>query len=134
MVQTNLYSLPASVVRLCYNSGIIEETDIIPYITMNNAIAAVLLKGVRTNLYTVKPAANPKEDKKIGFQDQLSINAGHKYCRILQESILQYFLTFIKLPFVFKTFVLSIFEWTLRKGFTIVYLHLLSGSAIIVGS
>ena len=28
----------------------------------------------------------------IGFQDQLSLNAGQKYCRMLQESILQYFL------------------------------------------
>ena len=28
---------------------------------------------------------------KIGFQDQLSLNAGQKYCRMLQESILQYF-------------------------------------------
>ena len=27
--------------------------------------------------------------------------------------------TFIKLPFVFKTFVLSIFEWPLKTGFTI---------------
>ena len=26
--------------------------------------------------------------------------------------------TFIKLPFVFKTFVLSIFEWPLKTGFT----------------
>ena len=28
---------------------------------------------------------------KIGFQDRLSLNTGNKYCRILQESILQYF-------------------------------------------
>ena len=28
---------------------------------------------------------------KIGFQDQLSLNAGHKYCRMLKGSILQYF-------------------------------------------
>ena len=28
-------------------------------------------------------------------------------------------LTFVKLPFVFKTFVLSIFEWPLKKGFTV---------------
>ena len=27
----------------------------------------------------------------IGFQDRLSLNAGQKYCRMLQESILQYF-------------------------------------------
>ena len=28
--------------------------------------------------------------------------------------------TFIKLPFVLKTFVLSIFEWLLKTGFTVV--------------
>ena len=28
-------------------------------------------------------------------------------------------LTVIKLPFVFKTFVLSIFEWSLKTGFTV---------------
>ena len=28
-------------------------------------------------------------------------------------------LTFIKLPFVFKTFVLSIFKWPLKTGFTV---------------
>ena len=32
-----------------------------------------------------------KKRPKIGFQDQLSLSAGQKYCRMLQESILQYF-------------------------------------------
>ena len=40
---------------------------------------------------------------KIGFQDQLSLNADQKYCR-MHSAI---FLTFIKLPFVIKVFVLS---------------------------
>ena len=44
-----------------------------------------------------------KKKPKIGFQDILSLNAGQKYCRMLQK-------TFIKLPFVSNTFVLSIFE------------------------
>ena len=44
----------------------------------------------------------------IGFQDRLSLNAGQKYCR-MHSAILS---TFIKLPFVIKIFVLSIFEWT----------------------
>ena len=51
--------------------------------------------------------------QKIGFQDQLSLNAGQKYCRMLQLS------TFIKLPFVIKNFVLSIFEWPFYTGFTV---------------
>ena len=31
-----------------------------------------------------------QEKYKIGFQDQLSLNAGQEYCRMLQKSILQY--------------------------------------------
>ena len=38
-----------------------------------------------------------KKKTKIGFQDQLSLNAGQKYYAILS--------TFIKLPFVIKIFV-----------------------------
>ena len=44
------------------------------------------------------------------FKDQLLLNAGQKYCRMLQGEHSVKFLTFIKLPFV-KIFVLSIFEW-----------------------
>ena len=42
---------------------------------------------------TVKPGlrGHSKRTPKIGFQDRLSLNAGQKYCRMLQESILQYF-------------------------------------------
>ena len=35
------------------------------------------------------------------------------------------FSTFIKQPFVFKIFVLSIFEWLLKTGFTVVGIQLL---------
>ena len=56
---------------------------------------------------------------KIGFQDQLSLNAGIKYCRMLQGEHSAILLTFIKLPFVIKIFVLSIFEWPFYTGFTV---------------
>ena len=56
---------------------------------------------------------------KIGFQDRLSLNADQKYCRMLQGEHSAILLTFIKLPFVMKTFVLSIFEWLLKTGFTV---------------
>ena len=36
----------------------------------------------------------------IGFQDQLSLNTGQKYCRMLQGEHSAILLTFIKLPFV----------------------------------
>ena len=38
---------------------------------------------------------------------------------MLQRSISAILSTFIKLPFVFKTFVLSMFEWPLKTGFTV---------------
>ena len=42
--------------------------------------------------YTVKPVLSGHSKRpKIGFQDHLSLNAGQKYCRMLQKSILQYF-------------------------------------------
>ena len=46
------------------------------------------------------------------------------YCRskVLQNAPSKHsaiLLTFIKLPFVFKTFILSIFEWLLKTGFTV---------------
>ena len=49
----------------------------------------------------------------------LSFNAGQKYCRMLRLEPSAILLTFIKLPFVIKTFVLSIFEWPLKIGFTL---------------
>ena len=53
---------------------------------------------------------------KIGFQDQLSLNAGQKYCRMLQWEHSAIHSTGVKLPFVFKIIVLSIFEWPLKTG------------------
>ena len=61
---------------------------------------------------TVKPvlSGHSKRRPKIGFQDQLSLNAGRKYCRMLQGEHSAILSTLIKLPFVIKIFVLSIFE------------------------
>ena len=55
----------------------------------------------------------------MGFQDQLSLNAGQKYCRMLQREHSAILSTCIKLPHGFKTFVLSFFEWLLKTGFTV---------------
>ena len=52
-----------------------------------------------------------KKRPKIGFVDRLSLNAGQKHCRMLPLEHSAILSTFIKLPFVVKTFVLSIFEW-----------------------
>ena len=89
-------------------------------------------------------AKRPLSKRKCCFQDQLSLNAGQKYCRMLQESILQYIrptlsyhlslrslvclflscrftirLTSTKLSFVIKIFVLSIFSSRLHRFYCI---------------
>ena len=46
----------------------------------------------------------------MGFQDQLSLNAGLKYCRMLRGEHSAILLTCIELPHGLKTFVFSIFE------------------------
>ena len=56
---------------------------------------------------------------KIGFQDQLLLNAGQKYCRMLQGEHSAILLTFFKLPIVIKIFVLSIFEGPFYTGFNV---------------
>ena len=56
---------------------------------------------------------------KIGFEDQLSLNAGQKYCRMLPLEHSALLSTFIKLSFVIKIFVLSIFEWLFYTSFTV---------------
>ena len=60
------------------------------------------------------------ERPKNGFQDQLSLNVGQKYCRMLQWELSAILLTFNNLPIVIKIFVLSIFEWLFYTGFTVV--------------
>ena len=55
----------------------------------------------------------------MGFQDQLLLNAGQKYCRMLQREHSAILSTCIKLPHGFKTFVLSVFEWPLKTAFTV---------------
>ena len=46
----------------------------------------------------------------IVFEDRLTLNAGQKYCRMLQWEHFAILSTFIKLPFVVKTFILSILQ------------------------
>ena len=55
---------------------------------------------------------------KFEFQDQLSLNAGQKYCRMLQGEHSAILWT-IKLPFAIKIFVLSILGWSFKTGFTV---------------
>ena len=60
-----------------------------------------------------------KKKTKISFQDRFSLNVGRKYCRMLQGGYSAIPLTFLKLPFVIKIFILSIFEWLFKTGLTV---------------
>ena len=62
-----------------------------------------------------------KYRKLVGFQDQFSLNAGQKYCRMLKGGHSAILLTFIKPPFVIKIFVLSIFEWPFQVTQVLLY-------------
>ena len=63
----------------------------------------VCLSPMLMFLGTVKPvlSGHSKRSPKIGFQDQLSLHVGQKYCTMLQGEHSAIFSTFIKLPFVF---------------------------------
>ena len=60
-----------------------------------------------------------KENTKNWFSIPILLNAGQKYCRMLQLEHSAILSTFIKLPFSIKTFVLSSFKWPLKTGFTV---------------
>ena len=74
-------------------------------------------KNKRFTVFTVKPVlrGHSKRTPKIGFQNRLSHNAGGKYCRMLRGEHSAISLTFIKLPFVIKIFVLAISSGRLRQ-------------------
>ena len=72
---------------------------------------------VQKNLCKTTTLKRPK----ISFQDQLLLNAGQKYCRMLQGEHSAILLTFIKLPFAIIIFVLSFFEWPSYTGFTVLH-------------
>ena len=73
-------------------------------------------KFIYSKTYVKRPLS---KRPKIGFEDQLSLNAGQKYCRMLQGEHSAILKTFIKLPFVIKIFVLSIYERPFYTGFTV---------------
>ena len=59
----------------------------------------------------------PLSKMKNWFQDQLSLNGGQKYCRMLKVEHSAKLSTSIKLPFVIKIFILSFFEWPFYTGY-----------------
>ena len=75
------------------------------------------LQQVYVGFYSKTCLKRPlKKKTKFCFQDGLSLNAGQKYCRMLQGEHSAMLSTFIELPFAIKAFDLSIFEWPLKTG------------------
>ena len=68
----------------------------------------------RVSYNTVKPVFSGHSKRR-----PKSLNAGQKYCRMLLREHSTILSTFIKLAKVIKIFVLSIFEWPLKTGFTV---------------
>ena len=61
----------------------------------------VVQEDINQSIYSKTCLKRPLKKKiKIGFQDKLSLNAGQKYCRMLQGEHSAILSTFIKLPFV----------------------------------
>ena len=66
---------------------------------------------ILTGDYTVNPVLSGNSKK----EDKLSLNAGPKYCRMLQWEHSAILSTIIKLLFVIKIFVLSFLSGCLRQ-------------------
>ena len=68
--------------------------------------------------------ATQKEDRKLVYTSDYSLMQVKSIAECLKEhsAILS---TFIKLTLVFKTFVLSIFEWPLETNFTVLFMTIL---------
>ena len=76
----------------------------------------------------IKPvlSGHSKRRPKLVFKAELRLllNGGQTYCKMLQESDHSaIFSTFIKLPFIFKPFVLPIFEWPLTTPENLIEFH-----------
>ena len=67
--------------------------------------------------HTVKPVLSScsKRRPKIVFQDGLLLNAGQKYCRMLQESILQYFRPSLSYHLSFRSYFCLFLSGPLRQ-------------------
>ena len=75
--------------------------------------------GFQDDQHAPPPPPPPPLKKKKEKKEQLSLNVRQKYCRMLQGEHSPILSTFIKLPFVIKIFVSSIFEWPLYTGFAV---------------
>ena len=63
-----------------------------PLMSLKNLMSLKIFASIQNLMYSKTCLKQPlKKKTKIGFKDRISLNAGQKYCRMRQESILQYF-------------------------------------------
>ena len=82
-------------------------------------IKTLFLAPLAFSLYSKTCVKRPLIKGPKCFSDQLSLNAGQKYCRMLQVEHSAILLTCIKLQAVIKIFAMSIFRWPFCIGFTV---------------
>ena len=76
------------------------NTDSVKMIWATSDAWVIVVKH-RIHIYSETCIKRPLSKRpNIGFQDQLSLNAGQKYCRMLPKEHSAILSTFIKLPFV----------------------------------
>ena len=77
------------------------------FVTSLEINVIIYAKNSISSLYSKTCLLRPLNKKtNIDFQHRLTLNAGQKYCRMHQGEHYAILSTFIKLPFVFKTFVI----------------------------
>ena len=111
-----IISTSTSSLSLCRKS--LRKLETVSYVMCPQT--TICLKNIHNSNYSKTCLKPPlKRRPKIGFQDRLSFKAGQKYCRMLQREHSAILLTGNKLTSIFKTFVLSFFECSLKTGFTV---------------
>ena len=68
--------------------GSVQNTRAEFSMTSNDTIFVPLQQLPQNKYSKTCLSGHSKRRPKVGFQDRLSLNAGQKYCRMLQESIL----------------------------------------------
>ena len=89
-----------------------------------SAVVCECVISLSYSLALLYPSKTKHKTKEVylgfGFENQ-NYNTNYRLMQV--KSIAEYSAIrspFIKLPFVFKTFVLSIFKWPLKAGFTVI--------------
>ena len=117
MYYSKLYSLETEVNRILYEPWVrlAAKTSLQVFQSCHTKTSLLSYREYCKTCVKLPLSKRPK----FSFQDPLSLNAGQKYCRMLQVEHSAILLTFIELTIVIKIFVLSFFEWPFYTGYTV---------------